>query len=145
VKYLADRGIFTWPWTVNNSNLFDALYLMGVAGITTNYSNFAQKYVKRITPDKTKYFGTVGKSIDVNIQMELYGAAKDAEAFENTVIPTNKAEMFVIEGNSTLIFDGTSVTATAAGNATVIFRLSFRLSNGETAYVYTQPVAINIK
>jgi glycerophosphoryl diester phosphodiesterase len=145
VKYLADRGIFTWPWTVNNSNLFDALYLMGVAGITTNYSNFAQKYVKRITADKTKYFGTVGKSIDVNIQMELYGAAKDAEAFENTVIPTNKAEMFVIEGNSTLTFDGTSVTATAAGNATVIFRLSFRLSNGETAYVYTQPVAINIK
>ena len=145
VKHLADRGIFTWPWTVNDSRSFDDLFLMGVAGITTNYPNFAQNYITRISTDKSAYEAEVGKSIAVDIRAELYGADKDSDNFENSVVSTDEAEMFLIEGNPTLSFDGKTVSATEAGEATVIFRLSFKLSNGKLAYVYTQPVSINVK
>ena len=145
VKHLADRGIFTWPWTVNDKAGFDSLFLMGVAGITTNYPNFAQNYVKRISTDKSAYEAKVGESIEIDIRAELYGADKNSESFENSVVSTDEAEMFLIEGNPTLNFDGKTVSATEAGEATVIFRFSFKLSNGKLAYVYTQPVSINVK
>ena len=145
VKHLADRGIFTWPWTVNDKAGFDSLFLLGVAGITTNYPNLAQNYIKRISTDKSAYEAKVGESIVVDIRAELYGADKDSESFENSVVSTDEAEMFVIEGNSTLTFDGKNISAETAGNAVVIFRHAFKLSSGEIAYVYTQPVSINVK
>lgn len=144
VRYLATRGIFTWPWTVNDSDAFDSLYLMGVAGITTNFSNFAENYAKRLHTEKSKYSFKAGETAQIGITVERFGMAKGGVLYENNIMPTNKAEMFIIEGNATLRFDGTSVTADAVGDATVIFRLPFRLSNGATAYIYTQPVYINV-
>lgn len=144
VEYLATRGIFTWPWTVNDTPTFDGLFLMGVAGITTNFSNYARSYVKRITTDKESYEGAVGESIAIDVRAERYSAAEDAEAFENSIVPTDKAEMFIVDGDAELLFDGKTVTAESAGEATVIFRLPFKLSNRATAYVYTQPILITI-
>ena len=144
VRYLATRGIFTWPWTVNDNAMFDSLILCGVAGITTNYALFAQNYVKRISVDNSSYIFKAGGSVDVNVFMELYGAEKDAADFKNIVLPTNKAEMVIIEGNSTLSFDEKSVSATEDGKATVIFRLPYQIANGETVYVYTQPINITV-
>lgn len=145
VKHLADRGIFTWPWTVNDKAGFDSLFLMGVAGITTNYPNFAQNYIKRISTDKSAYEAKVGESVAIDVRAELYGADKDSDSFENSVVSTDEAEMFLIEGDLTLTFDGKNLTAETAGSAVVIFRHAFKLSSGEIAYVYSQPVSINVK
>lgn len=143
VKFLYDRGIFTWPWTVNDTATFNSLYLMGVAGITTNHSNYAQKYMKRITTDSESYSLTAGSSVGVTVTAELYGADADSESYENDRITSSKAEMFLVSGNQTLAFDGRSITATESGEATVIFRLGFSVG-GERAYVYTQPITVTV-
>lgn len=142
---LAIRGILSWPWTVNESVDFDRFFLMGVGGITTNYSDYAKNYVKYVRTERIKYKLSVGESVDIGIEAEYYSADRNALNFENAILPTNKAEMLVLEGNSTLKFDGRSISASEAGEASVIFRLAFTLNNGTTAYVYTQPVRITVE
>ena len=145
VSTLAKRGIFTWPWTVNDQNSFDTLYLSGVAGITTNYPNFAKDYIKRLCTDKSEYTFALSSGVDVELTAEFYGADFASDSFENMTKKTDKAEMLVIAGNESLRFDGKRITATEAGIADVIFRVPFKLANGATAYVYTQPIRIDVQ
>ncbi|MBE6592975.1 MAG: hypothetical protein E7642_03170 [Ruminococcaceae bacterium] len=145
VSTLATRGIFTWPWTVNDQNAFDTLYLSGVAGITTNYPNFAKDYIKRLYTDKSEYTFALSSGADVELTTELYGADLTSDSFENVTKKTTKAEMLIIAGNESLKFDGNRITAAEAGIADVIFRVSFKLTNGATAYVYTQPIRIDVQ
>ena len=145
VKYLADRGIFTWPWTVNDRGEFDSLFLMAVAGITTNYANYAEKYVKRLYADSSEYTFAANSTADVNMSIELYGATRKDDTFENSVIPTYSAEMFLIEGDTDLKFDGKQLTATRTGSATVVFRIGFTVGGSATAYVYTQPISVTVE
>lgn len=145
LRSLSIRGILSWPWTVNDSQDFDRFYLLGVGGITTNYANYAQNYVKRLSTERIKYTLSVGESVDLGVKAEYYGAGRGAEDFENALLSTKKAELFVIDGNSALSFDGSSLTAYETGEATVILRLAFTLNNGATAYVYTQPVRITVE
>lgn len=142
IRKLGHRGITTWPWTVNNSNDFDKLFLWGVGGITTNYANFAADYVKRITPEQRELTLNVGDRVALKIIAEKYSSAY-ADYSNDTYVTTN-AEMVLLEGNDSISFNGTNVTATKAGDATVIFRMSYRLNNGTTVYVYTQPVTIHV-
>jgi hypothetical protein len=45
---LAHRGVTLWPWTVNNQVQFDNLMIDGVAGITTDYSQWSKDYIDEI-------------------------------------------------------------------------------------------------
>ncbi|TCM66440.1 glycerophosphoryl diester phosphodiesterase [Acinetobacter calcoaceticus] len=47
------RGISIWPWTINDEERFKALYVAGVYGITTNYSQYAARYVTEISTAAT--------------------------------------------------------------------------------------------
>jgi glycerophosphoryl diester phosphodiesterase len=145
VKKLSDRGILSWPWTVNDINTFDSLYLCGVAGITTNYANYAKNYFRHIYADKSEYKLSVGQSVTVNISAELYGANDPSDyTFENKLVGVDNAEMIIISSNTDVHFDGSKITASKAGNANVIFRAPFKLNNGSTAYVYTQPITVTV-
>lgn len=48
IKELAYRGVTLWPWTLNNQTQFDNLIIDGVAGITTDYSQWAKNYIESI-------------------------------------------------------------------------------------------------
>lgn len=145
VKALAHRGVTTWPWTVNSETDFDKFFLMGVGGITTNYSNFVSEYVRHITSDKQEYTLSAGGTAAAKITVEKYGAAIGATDYSNGTYVTTDTEMIVIEGNATLSFNGTQLSADEAGDATVLFRLSYQLNNGTTVYVYTQPVTVHVQ
>lgn len=144
LRTLSVRGILSWPWTVNESADFDRFFLMGVGGITTNYANYARNYVKRVSTDKIKYSLDAGESVEIGVKAEYYGAVRDGDTYDNSILPTNKSEMIILSGNETLSFDGISVSAEKAGEATVIFRLRFRLNDESYAYVYSQPVKITV-
>ncbi len=135
-SYAADciyRGITVWPWTLNDSATFDQYFLLGVGGITTNYANFAQKYIKFISVDKKAYSVETGRAVPIVLKATTYAGK---------VSVNTSAEMIVIDGNDRIGFDGSSVYAYAEGQSTVIFRLGYKLNNGTTVYVYTQPVTI---
>ena len=143
VKDLAARGIFTWPWTIRDSANFDKFFLMGVGGITTDNSYLAKNYVKRISTESKKYDLEAGKSLDLKLLAETYGGI-DVSDLSNATYLTSDAEMLVIEGNQTLRYSSGKLTASAQGDATVLFRLSFKLNNGQTAFVYSEPVAVSV-
>jgi len=133
---LYHRGITVWPYTVNNSATFDDFVLMGLSGITTNYANFIGSYVKTLSADKNEYTFTAGASADVKLE---------AVNYKNGSVSTANAEMITVSGNSSLTFKDGKLTATQKGDACVLFRISFKLTNGQTAYVYTQPVNVTVK
>lgn len=133
---LYHRGITLWPYTVNDSATFDKYYLWGLSGITTNYANFTENYIKMLTADKSEYSLNVNGSADVKLS---------AMTYKRTEKDTANAEMIIVSGNDKISFRDGKISATAAGNATVVFRQSFKLNNGQTVYVYTQPVTINVK
>lgn len=136
LRDLYHRGITVWPYTINASGTFDEFVLMGVSGITTNYANFIEKYVKTLTADKSEYSLSAGASADVKLEALTYNKSSASTA---------NAEMVIVSGNSTLTFKDGKISATASGNACVLFRTAFKLTNGQTAYVYTQPVNVTVK
>lgn len=143
VKDLAARGIFTWPWTIRDSAKFDQFFLMGVGGITTDNSYLAKNYLKRIYTERKEYSLKTGEVIDLNVIAQTYGAVSSTD-LSNSTYTTNGAEMLLIEGEDMLIHTGSRLTAKSAGEYTVLFRLSFKLNNNQTAYVYSEPVTIKV-
>ena len=143
VSELAARGIFTWPWTVNNKADFDNLYLMGVAGITTDHAYYAADYVRFISTDKTEYTLAPNKELDIKLTVETFASSNGKEDLSNNTYNTKKAEMILLSGNDTLKYSSGKLCATEEGDATVLFRLEYTLQNGKKAYVYTQPITVH--
>ena len=122
-----------WPWTLDPTSLFNEYFAMGTWGITTNRSDFVQNYVERLYTTANSYTVTVGGTKAVTVRKETYSGA---------VSTTTSAAMYVVDGNTGITFDGSKISATKAGTSTVIFRLSYKLGNGRTVYVYSQPVKV---
>ena len=136
LRDLYHRGISVWPYTINDNTKFDEFFLMGVSGITTNYANFVEQYVKTLSADKNEYSFTAGASVDTVLSALNYKGEK---------VDTQNAEIVVVSGNSSITFKDGKLSATEKGDACVVFRISFKLKNGQTAYVYSQPVNVSVK
>lgn len=136
LRSLYARGITVWPYTLNTISDFDNYFLMGVSGVTTNYSNFAENYIRTITAKKEGYSLNAGESVDAELSVLTY-AGKNA-AYDN-------AEMVILSGNSTVKYENGKITATEKGDASVIFRISYKLASGTEVYVMSQPVTISVK
>ncbi len=133
VAECAYRGITLWPWTLNDSATFDKYFLMGANGITTNYADFSQNYIRFLTTSNSEYTVETGRRVNVNVYKETYAGARTY---------AKDAEMIILSGDGNIYFDGSSVHAYEDGVTTVLFRQSFKLNNGTVAYVYSQPVTI---
>ena len=136
-NFLADcsyRGITVWPWTLNDASPFHKYFEMGINGITTNYSQFVTDYTKFITPDKSEYTLQTGKATTVVLRTETYAGA---------VARTSDAEMFVVDGNEDLYYDGNCVHAYSEGTSTVVFRYKYTIMGGGIIYIFSDPVTIN--
>ncbi len=145
VDSLAVRGITTWPWTINTQAQFDDYVLLGVGGTTTDSSFFAQNYVKFLLTDKKTYSLSVGGQTAVTVSAEKFSAAAGDATFTNIVTAVQTAEMVVIDGNETVAYANGKFTATAPGSATVLFRYAYQLNSGQTVYVYSTPVEVNVQ
>lgn len=119
IRELTLRGVTVWTWTVNSEADFARYFVSGVSGITTDSTQFASKYTKYLTTDKTKYDLTAGEIPTVT-----------AVTYERkTDDVTAKSEMTVIEttGDLTVAQDPATgaVTYTGTGSAKVIFSAEF--------------------
>ncbi len=65
--------------------------------------------------------------------------------FSNDTVNAKKAEMVILSGNDSVKYSSGKLSATEEGTATVMFRLAYTLVTGQTAYVYSQPITINVK
>lgn len=130
------RGISIWPWTVNSQGSFDSFYLMGIWGVTTDYANFTSNYTKYVYADSLEYEVKKGNTVNVTLKALTYAGAEKA---------AKNSEMFIIDGDSGISFDGSKITASKAGTYTVVFRYAYSLASSKVAYAYTEPVTITVK
>ena len=130
------RGISIWPWTVNSQSAFDSFYLMGIWGVTTDYSNFTKNYVKFLKADSDSYEVSKGSSVDVALSYLSYAGDEKA---------AKKCEMIIIDGGGGISFDGSKITASKAGTYTVVFRYASKLASSKTVYSFTEPVTVTVK
>lgn len=136
LRSLYARGITVWPYTLNKIDEFDSFFAMGISGITTNYSSFAENYLRTITAKKEGYTFNVGESVDAELSAITYaGKAADIK----------NAEMIVLSGNASLKLENGRLTASEKGAASVVFRISYKLSSGTVVYIMSQPVTVTVK
>lgn len=119
---LAVRGITVWNWTVNKQSNFDAYFISGIRGITTNYSQWAGDYIED--------FRT---SFDSNGDLVL-----QATTYNGKSIATSTAKLVVIGGTGE--FDGKHVTLSNDAQG-FFFKITKKLSNG-TSYTVVTPVVL---
>ena len=136
INECAHRGLTIWPYTIDDTAIFDDFFAMGLWGITTNRTNYATDYIERLYTDKTGYTVNVGGSVSVPVKTKIYA---------EKVTTTTAATMVVVDGNTNISYNGSSVTASEAGTSVVVFCYSYNLNNGNTVYIYSQPVTIVAK
>ena len=115
IKALSYHGVTVWPWTINTQANLISYFLSGTYGITTNYSQYAKSFIRRLSADKSTYDLSAGES--PVISSETYG--------RTVTDVTGKVTMRVIEGSGdlTVALDPESgkITYTGSGSASVIF------------------------
>ncbi len=144
VRGLANRGIFTWPWTINSSEKFDQYMLTGVGGITSDHSYYAGDYYRHLYTDKKEYEFKPGESASISLITEFYASEKDDPTFANVLGGASRAEMILLEGNESVTYANGKLSATEKGEAWALFRIDYKLNNGTKVYIYSQPVYIGV-
>ena len=132
----AYRGITFWPYTLNKAEDFDKYFLYGTNGITTNYSYWVENYLKNVTTEQSHYDVQLGEEIELPVITTTYGRQQTN---------SQKGYMTVISGNAEGIsYQRGKLTATEAGEYTVIFRCASSMQSGGVYYMYSQPVTISV-
>ena len=130
------RGVTFWPYTINKLEDFDKYFLYGANGITTNYSYWVEDYLKNVTTEQNSYSVVAGEVIDLPVIRTTYSR-------ESTSATTGS--MTIISGNPNGIsYKKGQLTATEAGEYTVIFRHASSLASGGVYYMCSQPVTITV-
>lgn len=133
LRRLSERGLTVWPWTLNDRADFDSYFMLGVHGITTNYSSWATNYARRLD----------APSSEVTVGEDGVAFATSRMTYGRKTSEITTAEMIVIESNGADVryADGV-LSATGSGSATVYFRLACRTTSGATYYLCTEPISV---
>ncbi|MCQ2428013.1 MAG: hypothetical protein MJ137_06390 [Clostridia bacterium] len=104
---LVARGVTTWIWTVNNIVDFNNYFISGTRGITTNYVDWASKYIKNLDVEYDEATGSVkvtatsysGEVTDVtsDVEMVAVDGAKEALAFSDGKVSGEGAFFFRLD------------------------------------------------
>ena len=132
----AYRGVTIWPYTINKAEDFDKYFLYGTNGITTNYSYWVEDYLKNVSTAQDHYDIQLGTEMELPVITTTYGRQQTN---------SQKGYMTVISGNAEGIsYQRGKLTATEAGEYTVIFRCASSMQSGGVYYMYSQPVTISV-
>lgn len=135
LRRLSERGLTVWPWTVNDRSAFDEYLLLGVGGITTNYSQWSKSYLRRLdAPESEIAVGEDGA--DFKLTQLTYGRkTTEVTDAQLVVVESNGADVSYADGR---------LSATGSGSATVYFRKSYRTNSGKSYYLCTEPVIVTV-
>lgn len=134
LQKLAYRGITTHMWTPDSDNDIYQTYCEGASSLCLNWVNKIANVVTTFEQSATSYTLTAGGSTPVTLL---------ATTYKGNLVDTAGAELVILSGNSSLTYANGSLSATAAGSATVMFRLPVTVG-AQTLYLYTAPVAVQV-
>jgi glycerophosphoryl diester phosphodiesterase len=128
ISELAHRGVTLWPWTVNNQAQFDKLMIDGVAGLTTDYSQWSKDFIESI------HWNSASRVISCTYR----GILTDV---------TNSVEVVVIEDTLGISCNAGNITVPQkkeGGKASFYYRLKSVTPTGLTYYTVTEVRTIEV-
>ncbi len=129
------RSITVWPWTINDENQFKKLYVSGVYGITTNYSQYASKYIVDIQT-QPHLVVEKDKKLKLNVQLTTQDENRST-ALASSYIILNGSPKYEIE-NGTIKFKESGVAYALLGYKHQIDAQSYY-------QIFSEPVRIVIE
>ncbi len=137
LQKLAHRGIGASMWTPDSYEHIYTTYAQGPWSLCLNYVDRISNVVSKLETVESAYSLTAGGSTPVGLLATTYvGEAAD----------TSAAEMVIISGNETLSYENGVLSATAAGDAMIMFRMKVTLGDTDIAvHIYTAPVTVSVK
>ncbi|MDQ8935347.1 glycerophosphodiester phosphodiesterase [Acinetobacter rudis] len=103
------RGISFWPWTFRDEKVFKHYYLTGVNGLTTDYTQFASKYMVNIqTMDNTERHIQVGETLHFPIQLTQQDGQKVLAEANQLILLSSQQALYRDTGSIRYIGSGTA-------------------------------------
>jgi glycerophosphoryl diester phosphodiesterase len=136
---LQHRGITVWPWTINNPTDFINQILLGVNGITTDYSDWISQEIIEFKVSNKEYTYSISNPTTV----ELMGRFGNRAGLDYPF----PYQFVILSGEDTGVTFGTrnSVTsATSSGDVYVLPFFETTLSDGTVIRLFDDIVHINI-
>ena len=136
---LQHRGITVWPWTINNPDDFTEQFLLGAAGITTDYTNWISNEIIEFSVSNKEFTYSIANPSVV----ELMGRFGNRAGLDYPF----PYQFIIISGSETGVTFGArnAVTgATSAGDVYILPFLETTLSDGTVIRIYDDIVHIEI-
>lgn len=127
IRDLAYRGVTLWPWTINTTAQFDQLWLGGIGGITTDYSQFVSNYIESI------HWNSGSRVISSTYQSVLTDI-------------TNSCEVVIIEDTLGIKCSAGNITVPSGknGRASFYYRYKSTTATGASYYTVTEIRTIEV-
>ncbi len=127
------RGLNYNPWTYNSKVAFDTAYLGGIQGITTDYLEYDNAYVRRLDAG---YKYEMKEGVATAIQGLGY-TSQDQKLYNTIVKRTGGADITFTNSNG-------KVTASGTGRATVVLMYKSTSANCGSFYVVSDLASIQV-
>ncbi len=124
------RGITTWPYYFDNQEDFDAFFLSGVSGLTTNLVTYTENWMKYLFPAEDHIVMKAGQSRAVAARMVTYSGK------EIRVLP----QIQVLDGPFDVQDD--ALLAREAGTGHILLSYTFAIRDDQYYRKYTLPVPV---
>lgn len=128
LRELAYRGVTVWPWTINTQSTFDQFFTSGIAGITTNYSQWSNTLISNLSYVNGKVKSTT-----------YTGTVKDV---------SSSAELVVVEDSLGISYSNGTLSvpdSKQGGTASFFFRLKSTTPTGITYYTVTELQTVEVE
>ena len=130
--FAGQRGLNFNPWTYNNKTVFDTAYISGIQGLTTDYLEYDNDYVRRLDAG---YTYEIKEGVATAIQAFGY-TSQDQKLYNATFKRTGGANITVTNSNG-------KVTASGTGRVTGVLLYKSTTSCG-SFYAVSGLMSINV-
>ncbi|MFU8926539.1 glycerophosphodiester phosphodiesterase family protein [Acinetobacter puyangensis] len=135
MEALKHRGITFWPWTVNDETVFKKLYVAGTYGLTTNYAQYASKYVVDLKTAATAS-AKVGQALNINAQLTTQDGVKSN---------ANANQFVILAGAPSYTVNGRNLTFKAKGTAYVLPGYRYDIDSTYNYSIFSTLVKVTVE
>ena len=129
------RGLTTWPWTIDDKNVYIDFFMSGYNGLTTNNCTIPAKFVKILSAPEYTAEINEGETYTVKATTLTY-ERKEADASE-------KVRVIPLEGDITV--NGTELSFPGPGTYTYALEYTHKINSKNSYTLYTRPVSVTVK
>lgn len=129
------RGLTTWPWTIDDKNVYIDFFMSGYNGLTTNNCTIPAKFVKILSAPEYTAEINEGETYTVKATALTY-ERKEADASE-------KVRVIPLEGDITV--NGTELSFPGPGTYAYALEYTHKINSKNSYTLYTRPVSVTVK